>query len=214
MVWVEKVALRDVVLGSIVLSILAIVPPLLVMVVIDKVVTDQSMSTLTLIALFLVAAAMYETFLGFIRRKLIQVVATRLDTKLALHIFRRLLGLPIDYFERTQTGAVLYKLGQISKVRDFLAGRLLTTLLDLVTLVVMVPVLFWISVPLTWMVIGAAGCVLNNRPETNNPGAGLRPRFEGAISFSAVNFTYPGSRNPALNEITFEVPAGTIVNGG
>ena len=356
MVWVEKLVLRDVVIGSIVLSILAIAPPMLVMVVIDRVVTYQSMSTLTLIALFLVAAALYETYLGFIRRKLIQVVATRLDTKLALHIFRRLLGLPIDYFERTQTGAVLYQLGQISKVRDFLTGRLLTTLLDFVTLIVMVPVLFWINVPLTWMVIGSAGCialiiviflpavrsafgrwveaevaknnilvetvhgirtvkslalepqqreiwdervaaasgrkqalgdisnwpqtlvvpfenfmnrgvllvgaylvleggmmtsvgsllafmmlsgrvaqplvsmarlvedleetrsavalaagVLNNRPETNNPGAGLRPRFAGAITFTGVDFTYPGSRNAALNEISFDVPAGTML---
>jgi subfamily B ATP-binding cassette protein HlyB/CyaB len=151
--------LRDVVLGSIVLSMLAIAPPILVMVVVDKVVTYQSMSTLALIALFLGAAALYETYLGYIRRQLIQIVATRLDTKLALHVFRRLLGLSIDYFERTQTGAILFQVGQISKVRDFLTGRLLSTLLDFVTLLVMVPVLFWISVPLTWMVIGAAGMV-------------------------------------------------------
>lgn len=356
MVWIEKTVLRDVVLGSIVLSILAIAPPILVMVVIDKVVTYQSTSTLTLIALFLVAAALYETYLSYIRRRLIQIVATRLDTKLSLHVFRRLLGLPIDYFERNQTGAILYKLQQISKVRDFLTGRLLTTLLDFVTLTVMLPVLFWISVPLTWMVIGAAGMiciiivaflpsiraafalwleaevarnnimvetvhgirtvkslalepqqreiwdervatasarkqalgnlsnwpqtlvvpfesfmskgvllvgayfvvsgditvgvgsliafmmlsgrvsqplvstarlvedleetraavglaasVLNNKPETLNPGAGLRPRFEGAISFNRVEFTYPGSRNPALQDISFEVPAGTML---
>ena len=142
MVWVEKIVLRDVVLGSIVLSILAIAPPLMVMMVIDKVVTYQSMSTLTLIVLFLIVAAVYETYLGYIRRRLINVVATRLDTKLALHVFRRLLGLPIDFFERTQTGAITYRLGQISKVRDFLTGRLLTTMLDLVTLLVLVPVLF------------------------------------------------------------------------
>ena len=108
MVWVEKRVLRDVVLGSIVLSMLAIAPPILVMVVVDKVVTYQSMSTLALIALFLGAAALYETYLGYIRRQLIQIVATRLDTKLALHVFRRLLGLSIDYFERTQTGAILF----------------------------------------------------------------------------------------------------------
>ena len=41
--------------------------------------------------------------------------------------------------------------------------------------------------------------------------AGLRPRFAGAITFSAVDFTYPGSRNAALNEITFDVPAGTML---
>jgi ABC-type bacteriocin/lantibiotic exporter with double-glycine peptidase domain len=59
--------------------------------------------------------------------------------------------------------------------------------------------------------VALAASVLNNQPETNNPGAGLRPRFEGAISFKGVDFTYPGSRNPALSEVAFEVPAGTML---
>ena len=38
----------------------------------------EEVSTLVLIALFLSAAALYETYLGYIRRQLIQIVATRL----------------------------------------------------------------------------------------------------------------------------------------
>jgi ABC-type bacteriocin/lantibiotic exporter with double-glycine peptidase domain len=55
------------------------------------------------------------------------------------------------------------------------------------------------------------GLVLNHRPETNTPGAGLRPRFEGAITFRDVNFAYPGSKTRALDDVSFEVPAGTIL---
>ena len=355
MVWLEKPVLRDITIGSIVLSVLAILPPLLVMVVVDKVVTYQSYSTLLMIVLMLAVATVYETYLGFVRRQLMLVVATRLDAKLSLHVFKRLLGLPIDFFERTQTGAIMYQIGQVSKIRDFLTGRLLTTLLDSITLLVLLPVLFWLSPILTWMVVGcallvalviavflrpirgvfkewmaaeiakntvlvesvqgirtvkslalepqqramwdrrtadasgwkqalgnisnwpqtlvtplesfmnrgvllvgawvaleqggasvgallafmmlsgrvaaplvslakliedleetraavgAAGMVLNNRPETATPGAGLRPRFEGGISFRDVTFTYPGSNQPALKKISFEVPAGTML---
>jgi ABC-type bacteriocin/lantibiotic exporter with double-glycine peptidase domain len=53
--------------------------------------------------------------------------------------------------------------------------------------------------------------VLNNRPETTSPGAGLRPRFEGAVSFEKVDFAYPGSRQKALEDISFKIPAGTIM---
>ncbi|MCW3476827.1 peptidase domain-containing ABC transporter [Limobrevibacterium gyesilva] len=356
MVWLEKKTLRDIGIGSFVLSILAILPPLLVMVVIDKVVTHQSLNTLLMVAMLLGAAAIYETYLGYIRRELILIVATRLDAKLNLHVFKRLLGLPIDYFERTQTGAVMYQLGQITKIRDFITGKLLSTMLDMVTLCVLLPVLFWISVPLTWMVIGCAGLialiiaiylrpirrvyrhwmnaeiakstvlvetvhgirtvkslalepqqreawdrrtadaaawrkalgdisnwpqtlvtplevflqrgvllvgaymalttegmvgagaliafmmlsgrvssplvgiarliedleevraavslaanVLNNRPETTSPGAGLRPRFEGGVSFRKVEFSYPGSRQRALDGVSFDVPPGTML---
>jgi subfamily B ATP-binding cassette protein HlyB/CyaB len=355
LVWLEKRLLRDVCLGSVVLSFLAIVPPLLVMMVIDKVVTYQSHSTLLLITLILVVATVYETYLGYVRRYIILVVATRLDAKLSLHVFRRLLNLPIDYFERTQTGAIMFQLGQISKIRDFMTGRVLTTMLDLITLCVLLPVLFWINTTLSWMVVAAGGMValiivaflpavrraygrwmeaevaksnvlvetvhgirtvkslaledtqremwdqrtaraagarqalglvsnwpqtlvvpfeafmirgvllvgaylalqgeggtvgsllafmmlsarvgqplvslakltedleetraavslaasvLNNAPETATPGAGLRPRFAGAVSFNKVSFTYPGSRLKALSEVTFDVPAGTML---
>jgi HlyB family type I secretion system ABC transporter len=356
MVWLEKRTLRDVAIGSLVLSFLAILPPLLVMVVIDKVITYQSFNTLTMIAIVLVIAAVYETYLGYTRRELIQIVATKLDAKLNLHVFRRVLGLPIDFFERTQTGAVMYQVGQVSKIRDFITGKLLQTMLDMITLFVLVPVLFWLNVTLTWMVVACAGLialviavflkpirrvynrwvaaeiakntvlvetvhgirtvksmamepqqkemwdrrtadaaswrralgdmsnwpntlvtpievfmqrgvllvgayiglregstvalgsliafmmlsnriahplvslarlledleevrgavglvasVLNNRPETTTPGAGLRPRFEGAVSFEKVDFAYPGSRQKALEDISFKIPAGTIM---
>jgi ATP-binding cassette, subfamily B, bacterial HlyB/CyaB len=59
--------------------------------------------------------------------------------------------------------------------------------------------------------VGLAASVLNNRPETTTPGAGLRPKFDGAISFSDVEFTYPGSRLKALSGVGFEVPAGTTL---
>jgi ABC-type bacteriocin/lantibiotic exporter with double-glycine peptidase domain len=59
--------------------------------------------------------------------------------------------------------------------------------------------------------VALAANVLNNKPETINPGAGLRPRFAGAITFKGVDFTYPGSRNPALIDVNFEVPPGTML---
>ncbi len=356
MVWLEKKTLRDISIASLALSLLTILPPLLVMVVLDKVVTYQSLNTLVLVSLLLVGATLFETFLGYIRRQLIQIVATRLDAKLNLHVFKKLLNLPIDYFERTQTGAIMYQLAQMTKIRDFLTGKLLSTLLDLVTLLVLIPLLAWLSPTLTWMVVGASGLialviavylrpirkrfgiyqmaeirkstvlvesvqgirtvkslalepqqreawdrttadaaaakqdlgdisnwpqtlvtpvefflnrgvllvgaylaltdgssvsigslvafmmlsgrvasplvglakliedveevrgavgmaslVLNNRPETASPGSGLRPRFEGAVSFNKVEFSYPGSRQRALDGVTFEIPAGTML---
>ncbi len=355
MVLLEKRILRDVALGSVVLSFLTIVPPLLVMVVIDKVITYQSISSLIMVSLMLAAAALYEAYLGYARRELILVVATRMDAKLGLHVFKRLLGLPIDYFERTQAGAIMYQLQQVTKIRDFLTGKLLTTILDSITLLVLLPFLFWLNATLTWLVIACAilvaliimvylpsvrraysrymraeiekntvlnesvhgirtvkslalepqqremwdrkvadasawrkamgdasnwpqslvvpfevmmnrgvlligaylaltsggvsagaliafmmlsgrvaaplvgmaklvedleevrasvalvSQVLNNRPETLTPGAGLRPKFEGSVRFDRVTFTYPGSKHPALEEITFEIPAGTML---
>ncbi len=59
--------------------------------------------------------------------------------------------------------------------------------------------------------IALAASVLNVKPESANPGAGLRPRFEGAISFNKVNYSYPGAKSRALDGVTFEIAAGTML---
>jgi ATP-binding cassette, subfamily B, bacterial HlyB/CyaB len=152
----ERRNLREIMAASIALSVLQILPPFLVMVAIDRVLTHQSMSTLALIALILALTASYETLLGYARREIVEVMSTRLDARLNLHVFARLLALPIDFFERTPTGETTHRISQIFKIREFLTGRLMSTFLDIFTLVVLLPFLFWMSVTLAWMVLAAS----------------------------------------------------------
>jgi ATP-binding cassette subfamily B protein len=59
--------------------------------------------------------------------------------------------------------------------------------------------------------IGQAASVLNRPLEADAASGGLRPRFDGAISFDDVTFTYGGTKTPALDRITFSIPAGTML---
>ena len=59
--------------------------------------------------------------------------------------------------------------------------------------------------------IGMVGSVLNRPNEKRALTHGLRPRFEGAISFDDVTFRYEGAKTPALDKMTFQVPAGTML---
>jgi len=53
--------------------------------------------------------------------------------------------------------------------------------------------------------------VLNNPSETAAMQGGLRPKFSGDVSFEGLTFTYPGSKLPALDKISFSIPAGTML---
>jgi HlyB family type I secretion system ABC transporter len=152
----ERRNLREIVVASITLSVLQIFPPFLVMIAVDRVITHQSMSTLAMIALILAIIAAYETLLGYARREIVEVMSTRLDARLNLHVFARLLALPIDFFERTPTGETTHRVSHVFKIRDFLTGRLVGTFLDVFTLVALLPFLFWMSVTLAWMVLAAS----------------------------------------------------------
>jgi ATP-binding cassette, subfamily B, bacterial HlyB/CyaB len=152
----EKRALRDIGIASLTISILTIFPPILVMVMVNKVLQFHSVSTLVLISALLAVVWIYETLLGYARRLTIAVVGARLDTKLNLHLFSRLLRLPLDYFERHPAGQTMYQVAQVYRVREFLTGQLLATFLDLLTLAVLLPFLLWLNAPLAWIVVACA----------------------------------------------------------
>ena len=155
----EKRSLREIGVASLTLSFLTIFPPLLVMTVVDKVLTHNSYSTLALLSIILGIGIIYETFLGYGRRLIILVVGTRIDARLNLHVFNRLLRLPLDYFERHPAGETMYNISQIHRVREFLTGKLLAAFLDLMTLCVLLPFIFWLNAPLAWIVLACA-CAL------------------------------------------------------
>jgi subfamily B ATP-binding cassette protein HlyB/CyaB len=156
----EKRSLREIAVASLTLSFLTIFPPLLVMTVVDKVLTHNSYSTLILLSTILAVAVAYETLLGYARRLIILVVGTRIDARLNLHVFGRLLRLPLDYFERHPAGETMYNISQIHRVREFLTGKLMAAFLDMMTLCVLLPFLFWLNAPMAWVVLACA-CLIS-----------------------------------------------------
>jgi len=159
MVMKERKSLRDIGIASFTLSMLTIFPPFLVMTVVDKVLTHHSYSTLILLSSILLVAVIYETLLGYVRRLIVVIVGTRIDAKLNLHVFNRLVRLPLDYFERHPAGETMYNISQIQRVREFMTGKLLTTFLDLITLCVLLPFLFYLNATLAWLVVACA-CII------------------------------------------------------
>ncbi|UCI29390.1 peptidase domain-containing ABC transporter [Mesorhizobium sp. B4-1-4] len=160
LVRLEGRPLRDIAIASFTLSVLTILPPLIVMTLVNKVLQFNSLSTLLLLSAVIAVVFVYETLLGHARRLIINVVGARLDTKLQLHVFSRLLRLPLDYFERHPAGETMYRLAQVYRIREFLTGKLLSTFLDLITLCVLVPVMFYINAALAWIVVACAVVIL------------------------------------------------------
>ncbi|MGH7105281.1 MAG: peptidase domain-containing ABC transporter, partial [Acetobacteraceae bacterium] len=351
-----KRIIRDVAIASLVTSVLAVIPPFIVMSVIDRVVVYGNQDTLILLALIWVAVVLYETVLEYSRVDMVTLLAARIDTRINLHVFGRMLGLGLDYFERHPAGEIHHRINQLYLVRMFFTGRMFDLVLDVFTLIVLVPILFFMSSTLAFVSVGAAvvitliivvfmpamrrvtgqivraetrksthmvenihgirtikslaiepqskaewdlrvadaadwriqggrvgnwpktlvipfdrfmqrgvillgawwllsgtstldiggliaflmlggrlaaplvsmskmvqdqeelrlaisevGLVVNNPPEASAVSTGLRPAIEGALSFENVTFSYPGQSAPALKDVTFSVPAGTML---
>jgi ABC-type bacteriocin/lantibiotic exporter with double-glycine peptidase domain len=160
LVWGERSILRDVAIGSITITILSVLPVLMIMTTLNTVILYHSVNTLTLIVVILLIALGFEMLIAWSRRMLLVILACRLDTRLNLAIFDRLMTLPIDFFERNQAGELSYKLAQLYRVRDFLTGRMMTTFIDVSMVLLLLPILFYMEATLAWTVLVAAGCIV------------------------------------------------------
>ena len=149
----QKAAFRDIFIAAVAIQILALASPMFFQLVIDKVLTHQSATTLWVLAAGIVIALVFDATFGFLRQMLTLAATNKIDMRLTRRTFSHLLSLPIDYFETTSAGVITRHMQQLEKIRNFLTGRLFFTGLDLISLLVFLPILFAYSFKLTLIVL-------------------------------------------------------------
>ncbi|MBJ7309770.1 peptidase domain-containing ABC transporter [Rugamonas sp. CCM 8940] len=149
----QKAAFRDIFIAAVAMHLLALASPIFFQLVIDKVLTHQSQTTLWVLAVGIVLALMFDATFGFLRQTLTLAASNKIDMRLTRRTFGHLLSLPIDYFETTTAGVVTRHMQQLEKIRTFLTGRLFFTGLDLIALFVFLPILFAYSLKLALIVL-------------------------------------------------------------
>lgn len=148
------ITFRDIAIAAVTLQLLALAVPIFVQIVIDKVLVHHSYQTLYVLAAGVGAAVFFDAAFSFLRRYLLVYASARIDVRTSMRTFERLLSLPIDFFERVSAGVITKHMQQVEKIREFLTGRLFLTLLDATSLFVVVPLLFFYSGGLTFLVLG------------------------------------------------------------
>jgi subfamily B ATP-binding cassette protein HlyB/CyaB len=147
--------LGEVLVASFFLQLFGLVSPLFFQVVIDKVLVHRSMSTLDVLAVGLVAIALFEAILGFQRTYLFSHTTNRIDVELGARLFRHLLALPISYFQARRVGDSVARVRELENIRNFLTSSGLTLAIDLFFTTVFIAALFFYSPLLTWVVIAS-----------------------------------------------------------
>ena len=145
----QKSLLRDVIIAALTLHLVALALPIYFQIVIDKALTHQSYSTLYVLSLGAVLCVLFEAAFGFVRQYLLLYASNRIDLRVSTRIFAHLLSLPVAFFERIPAGVLVQHMQQARKVREFLTGKLLLTLLEASALLVFIPVLLLYSGRLT-----------------------------------------------------------------
>jgi ATP-binding cassette subfamily B protein len=125
-------------------------------VIIDKVISQRSLDTLQILGLALVVVTLLEGVLGSLRTFLFTETTNRIDTRLGAEVIDHLLRLPLNYFDNRPVGELAGRISELEKIRNFLTGQALTTILDagfsIIYIVVMV-VYSWLLTLIALMVV-------------------------------------------------------------
>ena len=144
-----KRVLIEVFVASFFVQLFQLANPLMIQVIIDKVISQNSPDTLWWLVGFLVTINVFEALLTTLRTYLFVDTTNRIDLSLGSEIIDHLLRLPLRYFERRPVGEISTRVNELEKIRQFLTGTALTVVLDCVFSVLYVLVMLAYSPLLT-----------------------------------------------------------------
>ena len=144
-----KRPLGEVMTASFFLQAMGIMMPLFTQVIIDKVIGNDGLSTLTVLGISMVALIFVQSVLMFVRTYMLNFTTTKLDAILGTRLFRHLISLPVPYYEHRRVGDTMLRVNMLSSIRQFLTGTTLTTILDALFSVVFLALMLYYSVKLT-----------------------------------------------------------------
>ncbi|SMA45866.1 Toxin RTX-I translocation ATP-binding protein [Parendozoicomonas haliclonae] len=146
---------RDVLLASLLINIFAVASPLFVMNVYDRVVPNNAIETLWVLAAGALTLFTFDTVLKMMRSYFIDIAGKKSDVLLSARIFERVMGLSMA--SRPQSvGSFSRNIQEFESIRDFITSSTITALVDLPFTIIILLAIGFIGGPLVVIpVIGA-----------------------------------------------------------
>ncbi|HYW22228.1 MAG TPA: peptidase domain-containing ABC transporter [Nodularia sp. (in: cyanobacteria)] len=146
--------LIEVFIASFFVQLAQLANPLVIQLIIDKVIVQNSISTLNVLGVLLLVVGIFEALLTTLRTYLFVDTTNRIDMGLGSEIIDHLLRLPLRYFERRPVGELATRVNELENIRQFLTGTALTVVLDAVFSIIYIIVMLFYSWQLTLVGLG------------------------------------------------------------
>ena len=149
-----KKIVGEILIASFVVQLFGLVTPLFTQVILDKVLVHQTTSTLNVIAVAFIAVIIFEFLLNLVRNYIFIHTTSKIDSKLGSKLFYHLISLPLVYFENRKVGNIIARVRELDQIREFIANKSITVILDVLFSFVFVIIMFMYSVKLTLIAVG------------------------------------------------------------
>jgi len=141
---------RDVLLGSFLINLFALVSPLFVMNVYDRVVPNNATETLWVLAIGVTIAMIFDFVVKSLRGYFIDLAGKKVDVTLSALIYEKVMGLRM-FVRPPSVGAFANNLRAFEGIRDFITSASISTLVDLPFVILFLIVIAWLGGPLVFV---------------------------------------------------------------
>ncbi|WP_226051451.1 type I secretion system permease/ATPase [Dickeya chrysanthemi] len=140
----------DAIVASLLINIIALFVPLFVMQVYDRVIPNQTTTTLWVLASGLGIALLFDLILRILRSICLNIAGKKIDLILSATLFERLIGSMLSAFP-TRIGSVAHRVKEFQALCNELSSLSLSTLLDVLFAIIMLILLGILGGPLIWV---------------------------------------------------------------
>lgn len=150
---------RDVLVASFLINIFALASPLFVMNVYDRVVPNNALDTLWVLATGVVVVYVFDLLMRFLRGYFIDSAGRKADVVLSAMIFQKVLGIKMEA-RPVSVGSFANNLREFDSIRDFITSATITTVIDLPFVLLFIAVIWFIGGPVAYIPIVAIPMVV------------------------------------------------------
>jgi ATP-binding cassette subfamily B protein len=137
-----------------VVAVARMAPAYIIKVAIDRYISQNDFYGLSLMALLFLAFILMEYGAIFLQVYTTQLFGQSVIRDMRIDTFSHLLRLPVPYFDRTPQGKNLqYVTGDMENINEFITSGIITTTGDVITIVGILGVMCYLSLPLTGVVV-------------------------------------------------------------
>jgi len=121
---------RDVIVASVMVNIFALVSPLFIMNIYDKVVPNLAFESLWVLAIGASIAYIFDFILKQLRGYLIDVAGKKIDIEVSSKLFAKVIGIPLEK-RAPSIGGMAKQISEFDNVREFFSSATIAALVDL-----------------------------------------------------------------------------------
>ncbi|WP_265530666.1 type I secretion system permease/ATPase [Sphingomicrobium marinum] len=148
-VWKARRQFWPVIVAALVINLLALAVPLFTMNVYDRVIPNNTVSSLWVLALGVALALVFDFILRLARSQLVDEIGRKLDARYSQKIFEKVMNLPMAE-RQGSTGAFARRVSEYEQVRDFFASTSVVLLVDIAFMGIF---MIFIAVLAGWLVM-------------------------------------------------------------